>query len=542
MLIQVDWTNQDGVTTTFTDIESINIKRDSEAKASTANITLKNPINRLVAGYSQPFTLYNSDTNEIAFNEADTVKIYAVSIDVVRSIDTSDDSPDLIMTGEIAEVKVRGGEKDSKVILKCVDKTFVLLNKLWAFNYNNTKGFTAPQIVQDVVRHISAEVSQDPLSFDDNGNQVSNGKYSIDARLVSNGGFIEDTRIDSTAFPTTTIAKVFKPAYEFVNDVSTLEHTNDLSIEDAENPPQDRKMIFYIDEKNRFHWFYPKDAANTTLNGTINATITTITLTDSSNFDSSGRVNIGSEQIDYSGKSSNDLTGCSRGVNNSTASSHLDGATVTSALVFIEGDKTTGNEIINFNLTNKTFDIVNMVIFNAGKDLFGSGILDYYYDVNTKEKQLKMVYKPYTEIAKELIQREINDSRLTKDNAQAVFTYEGNFYKETTGNYGGSSITTGWGTAVTSNATYNTAVRNEAKKRGDARALTLTQRRGSPRWKGTIECRFRRYTAGELINFTSTRAGINSQDIRIKTAQYNLTKTGGFVTNSIEEDERKRGD
>lgn len=543
MLVQVDWTNQDGDTFTFSDVELSNLKRDSEAKASTATVTLKNPINRLVSGYTQPFTVYSSDTNESVFNEGDTVKIYIAKIDVVRDIDTSDTSSDLIMTGEIAEVNCKGIEKGSKIRLKIVDKTWVMLNKLWAFNYNATKAFKAPQIVQDVVRHITAEVSRDPLSFDSAGNLVSNGIYSVDARLVSEGGYIEDTRQDSSAFPTTTIAKVFKPAYEFIKDLSTLEHTNDFSTDDEDNPPQDRIMRFYLDEKNRFHWFYPKDGVTTTLNGAITATDTSITLTDSSSFDSSGRVAIGSELVDYTGNAGNILTGCTRGANNSTAAAHSDAATVTSAYLFIEGDASTGNDIINFNLIKSTFDIVNMVIYNAGKDLLGSGILDYYYDRNTKEKQMKMVKKPYTEIAKELIQGEINAARLTKDNTQAVFTYEGNFYKETTGDYdGGGGITTGWGTSVTSDATYNAAVRAEAKRLAKAKAIALTLRRGSPRWKGTIECRFRRYTAGELINFTSTRAGINAQDLRIKTCQYNITKTSGFVTLTVEEDERKRSD
>ena len=450
------------------------------------------------------------------------------------------------MTGEVSEVGVKGGEKGSKITLTVVDKTWVILNKVWAFNYNRTKGFTAPQIVQDVVRHITAEVSQDPESFDDGGEFVVNGKQSVDARLVSEDGFIEDTRQDTTSFRVTTMAKIFKPAYEFIQDASTLEHTNDFAGNDGatadneDNPPQDRIMVFYIDELNRFHWFYPRDSANSTLNGDITATDTTITLTSATNFNTSGRVSIGNELIDYTGKSSNDLTGVTRGVNNTLAQTHSDGDNVTDALLFIEGDTTTGNEIINFNLKKKTFDIVNMVIYNAGKDLNGSGILDYYYDRNTKEKSLKMVYKPYTEITKSLIQAEINTSNLTKDNTQSDFTYEGNFYKESTGNYGGGTITTDWGVTVSSDATYNTAIRNEAKRIAKGKAIALTQSRGSPRWKGTIGCRFRRYTAGDLINFTSTRAGINAQDLRMKKVQYNFTKNGGFVTLTVEEDERKR--
>jgi len=52
----------------------------------------------------------------------------------------------------------------------------------------------------------------------------------------------------------------------------------------------------------------------TTLSSVIDASGTTIQLTSSVDFPTSGTVLIGSEYITYSGKSSNDLTGCVRGV------------------------------------------------------------------------------------------------------------------------------------------------------------------------------------------------------------------------------------
>ena len=84
---------------------------------------------------------------------------------------------------------------------------------------------------------------------------------------------------------------------------------------------------------------------STTLNGAITASATTITLADASAFPTSGfvvieKVNITTgfyenEVIEYTGKSSNDLTGCTRGTSapyrgetpvNTTASSHSSGA------------------------------------------------------------------------------------------------------------------------------------------------------------------------------------------------------------------------
>jgi len=74
----------------------------------------------------------------------------------------------------------------------------------------------------------------------------------------------------------------------------------------------------------------------TTLNGNISNSATTITLTDASAFPSSGQVKIGSEIITYSGKSSNDLTGCTRGVSGAAAA-HSSGATVTQAAISLSG-------------------------------------------------------------------------------------------------------------------------------------------------------------------------------------------------------------
>ena len=70
------------------------------------------------------------------------------------------------------------------------------------------------------------------------------------------------------------------------------------------------------------------DDATTTLNGAITNSATTITLTDASSFPSAGQVRIGTELINYTGKSGNNLTTCTRGVESTTAAAHSNGATV----------------------------------------------------------------------------------------------------------------------------------------------------------------------------------------------------------------------
>ena len=67
----------------------------------------------------------------------------------------------------------------------------------------------------------------------------------------------------------------------------------------------------------------PFATAYSTLNGSITATQTTLILTSAASFPATGGfIKIGSEQIYYSGKSSNTLTGLTRGVNGTTAVSH----------------------------------------------------------------------------------------------------------------------------------------------------------------------------------------------------------------------------
>jgi len=70
-------------------------------------------------------------------------------------------------------------------------------------------------------------------------------------------------------------------------------------------------------------------STTTTLNGSINSSATTITLTSAASFASAGAIVIDSEYITYSGKSTNDLTGCVRGAQGTTAAAHSSGAVVT---------------------------------------------------------------------------------------------------------------------------------------------------------------------------------------------------------------------
>jgi hypothetical protein len=92
------------------------------------------------------------------------------------------------------------------------------------------------------------------------------------------------------------------------------------------------------------------NALTTTLNGAINASTTTIVLTSVVNFPSTGtnHIQIGSEEVSYTGISGNTLTGVTRGARGTTAASHSDGATITNSSDFVAwGEAASGDLVID---------------------------------------------------------------------------------------------------------------------------------------------------------------------------------------------------
>jgi len=88
-------------------------------------------------------------------------------------------------------------------------------------------------------------------------------------------------------------------------------------------------------------------AFTTVLSADINASTTTVTLNDASQFPSSGTsfVLIGTEEISYTGISGNTLTGVTRGVRNTTAASHSAGATVTNTSQYVAWNKQASGDL-----------------------------------------------------------------------------------------------------------------------------------------------------------------------------------------------------
>ena len=76
---------------------------------------------------------------------------------------------------------------------------------------------------------------------------------------------------------------------------------------------------------------YDNTGTSTTLNGDINSSVTTVTVASTTGFEDSGTITIGEENITYTGKSTTQFTGCTRGTDSTSAASHTNGDAVVRA-------------------------------------------------------------------------------------------------------------------------------------------------------------------------------------------------------------------
>ena len=144
----------------------------------------------------------------------------------------------------------------------------------------------------------------------------------------------------------------------------------------------------------------------TTLNGNISATATTITLADASAFPTSGFIviekrdtdptsatygDIQDETIEYTGKSSNDLTGCTRGTSapaygrtysNTTASSHNSGAKVFGSYIITKATTSAVNDANTTQTYSNKF--VFSLVSNASSTETGGGFFVFAGPVNQR--------------------------------------------------------------------------------------------------------------------------------------------------------------
>src|SRR3990167_7932863 len=472
----------------------------------TIKIGLQAKLNQMDAKLTNAIGKYVGTDGNIQFQEGDSLKLYAKHKEDDSALDISPTSTDLIMSTELIEVEAETSDNSTSLTLKCADKTFTVLNNLWTSRYKttDTDKNQSPEIIKNILQNVS--------------DSTGDGSFSISALFTTESGFIQATKSDGSPFPIISMSKVYKPVYEWLTDLSNTDNTVD-----------NKTYVFYIDELNRFHWFYPKDAAQTVLTSALSAVATTANVSSTTGFDSIGRIAIDAELMNYTGITATSFTGLTRGSAGTEATTHNINATVSDALRFIVGDTSTGNEVLNYKLTNKVFDVINFVIFNAGDDMNGVGISNYFFDPTSGSKTLKGTHRKFLKIAELMKEADRLAGNITR-NADKSYNFPSVF-----------PVTPAWNTTISVNSTieYNNEFRETAIIVGKNQAKKITSFRGEARWKGDIETKGRNYVVGNLINFTSEQTGIKEIDIRIKDLTHRFTKNGWFTSLSVEEDERK---
>jgi len=478
--VQLDWYGNGGKdnAVTITDYESINVSKGAEPKSNTMEILLKHPMKKWI----------DDATGLLMFNENDIFKLYAKNDRDNTGLDTSASSSDLLLIGELQDIDTVLEDKKSTLKLKCVDRTYILLNRIWSKTYSISQEKNAPEIIQEIIR-VTTDLStkSDNELFDDDGNK--GGIYEVDARLDSDGsgtGFIEtdrpsqgtpdtDTSLfpsgDNTKFPYISFAKSTKPVYEWINDLSTIQYCNTPDEQDptvtSASLVVKRAMRYYVDELYRFHWFYPTE----------------------------------------------------------TPALYMTDGTITA----ISPD--TSKHLIN-SIKGKysVFDIVNFVIFRAGTDMNGAQILGYELDTNAL--QLKPTFRPLVKIAEKMKKDDYDAGNLTRSANGDVRYYD---YPA------GYPVTPSWSRvgAVTDDGNYNDEFRDEAIRRGKAEAKRIIFGANNPRWKITLKIVGENLTPADLIQYNSDKFGLIDRYLRINNIKHNITNGGWSTSLTLEEDEEE---
>ncbi len=199
------------------------------------------------------------------------------------------------------------------------------------------------------------------------------------------------------------------------------------------------------------------------------------------------------------------------------------------------------DDILDVSLTKRVFDVVNMVIFNAGTDMNGTGIWNYVVDTTSSVRTLKMRVIPMVDIAEALLQKDYTLSLP----AARIDGGKGNGYPipQYLTSYAPSSCafvpTTTYPLAsnITTDTKYNDALREAATKLGQDRAQATLSGLANARWQGTVQLvGTLTHSPGDLVQLTDAEIGINAESLRVTDVKHAITKSGWFTTLSVEAD------
>ncbi|GAF84532.1 unnamed protein product, partial [marine sediment metagenome] len=224
----------------ITDMFDMNVNRGLEIRNNTLIFNLKNSAQSLNTNEELQFKYVNT-SGEIIFQEQDIIKLYIRYTDDMADVEDSDwdntniDEPSATYLKGVYYVIEHSGNtgiNGSPIQVRAADKTYILFNKLLSKAFLESDSLNAPELVQKVVRF-----SSENQDGDYSGTGADAGvKYDIDAKLEdAESGYIQDVRKATnedgtvnadTTFPDISLSKIWKPVYEWINELSQIESLN----------------------------------------------------------------------------------------------------------------------------------------------------------------------------------------------------------------------------------------------------------------------------------------------------------------------------
>ena len=537
--------NNPTVPVDLTDVFSMSISKSVEIKNNIFTLVLKNLPNRLVG--TDIVGQYVGNDFLITFQEEDQIDVYAMLTDDATLVGTTWwNSTNLLGKYIVTEYTMNTVENSSRLSIKSVDRAYIYFNKVWTYNYGVGNIFTTPGIFRHMLRYwTSKDDLPGAINFTQGTNYDSGIEFAVDARFISEGGWITDYR----------------------DDVATA------------------------------------------LNGALNSTATTITVTSTTGFKTSGTIIVTdgttTEHIYYTGKNATQFTGCTRGIDFTVPVSHSSGLDVYQGFPIVTISKTwkpvfewfgelvqpdftnyedeigisktpyfnrsflfyidENNDAIflpadddvdldldlgeddfrSFNLTRSVFDAINFVVYHCGSDMYNNGVLWYYYDEGSELSTLKMRYQPFTNLTEEMVKEDlkINPTRNTTKTQDIYKQFPATY---PISNWSFKALQNAWEsrrnetitTQLTNDSSYNNGLRKAVKESGLTKAMDLTRGLAGLRYKGAIALRGRNIRAGDLVRVTNKYTGVYERLLRVLQVTHSISRNGFETTIDVEEDEK----
>jgi hypothetical protein len=441
--------------------------------------------NNLTVNLRNEWSKYVDDTTElIKFQEEDQIKVYAKYVDdndditsawTVNST-TLPNSADSLGVYFVKQFGIQGTTKGTRIKLTCVDKTYVLFNKVFSQAWAEDDGYNSPYMIKKVIR----QTSENPNGEFEGDGEDEGVNYEIDARYVSDGGYITDVRTDrdnvESQFPTKGIGKAWKPVYDWIKDLSAVDAINSQDEINDEDYIYGRPFIYYVDELNRFHW-------------------------ESPDYDNPTEIIVGIDDV-YNINMDKVIFGTAN------------------MIIYNAGEDMNGRGIWGYylheasNIKGLQMKVVPMIYITRDAIDYDYGI-DYTVPADRKSGDNNDAGYPYPQFP--------TNARYAEDD------YACYFVSPNLDTYQSSSD-------VTNDSTYNAALREYAHWKAKQKSESLCAGLANAKWRGKVEVKGARYAPGELIKLTDATSGLNEEELRLTGAKHNITNRGWFTSLELEKD------